>query len=104
MMVVNRRRIPIELIHACGSLCTTTTCRPPASVVHGLSGHPRGSQRVFYTGSCKWTSENSPSETVWKSGIGPEWGLLPLFLAALGPPFGSILSPQRRAPDALGYF
>src|SRR5215208_983486 len=50
------------------------------------------------------TSENSPSETVWKSGIGPEWGSESGQEEWKESPFGCILSPQRRAPDALGYF
>src|SRR5215218_5504814 len=50
------------------------------------------------------TSENSTSETVWKSGIGPEWGSESGQEEWKESPFGCILSPQRRAPDALGYF
>ena len=30
--------------------------------------------RGFYAASWIWTSENNPSETVWKIGIGAEWG------------------------------
>jgi hypothetical protein len=43
-------------------------------------------------------------ETVWKSGIGPEWGSESGQEEWKESPFGCILSPQRRAPDALGYF
>src|SRR5215208_7267749 len=50
------------------------------------------------------TSENAPFETVWKSGIGPEWGSESGQEEWKESPFGCILSPQRRAPDALGYF
>src|SRR5215217_4308400 len=40
-------------------------------------------------------------ETVWKSGIGPEWGSESGQEEWKESPFGCILSPQRRAPDAL---
>src|SRR5215218_3137690 len=62
------------LIHVLGSLCSTTTCRTLSRGVSGLRRHPRGSRRAFYARSCIRTSENSPSETVWKIGIGAESG------------------------------
>src|SRR5215213_4128597 len=40
-------------------LCSTTTCRPPPSVVDALSDHPRGPQRGIYARCCIRTSENS---------------------------------------------
>ena len=42
-------------------LSSTTTCGTPASVVDGLSEHPRGSQRGIYARMCIRTSENSYS-------------------------------------------
>src|SRR5215212_3404548 len=47
---------------------------------------------------------DSLGETVWKSGIGPEWGSESGQEEWKESPFGCILSTQRRAPDALGYF
>src|SRR5215208_7024800 len=49
------------LIHALGSLCTTTICRSRSRGVGGLRSHPRASGRAFYARSCIRTSENSPS-------------------------------------------
>src|SRR5215218_6888440 len=54
------------LIHVLGSLCTTTTCSPLLRRVSGLRSHPRDSRRAFYARYCIRTSENLPSETVWK--------------------------------------
>ena len=44
--------IGLELIHALGSLYTTTTCRSSSRRVSGLRRHPRGSRREFYARSC----------------------------------------------------
>src|SRR5215216_1332452 len=50
-----------RLIHALGSLCTTTTCRPLPRRLSGLRSHPRGSRSTLYARSCKRTSQNTPS-------------------------------------------
>src|SRR5215213_11825826 len=54
------------LIHHAASLCNTTTCRDHPRDVDGLKSHLLASRRAFYARSCKRTSENTPSETVWK--------------------------------------
>jgi hypothetical protein len=41
-----RRSFEAGGIHSHASLSSTTTCRPLASVVDALSGHPRGSEGV----------------------------------------------------------
>src|SRR5215203_1729448 len=60
-------------IHLPAYRSTTTRCRPPPCGVKGLRSHPRASGRGIYAQSCKRTSENSPSETVWKiaEGVSP---------------------------------
>src|SRR5215211_7445030 len=66
--------------------------------------HARSVTRTPFQTVSRRSSQNSPSETVWKSGIGPEWGSESGQEEWKESPFGCILSPQRRAPDALGYF
>src|SRR5215217_5840187 len=52
------------------SLCTTTTCGLLLCDVRGLRSHPRASRRAVYARSCKRTSQNNPSEAVWKVDLG----------------------------------
>src|SRR5215204_1764930 len=56
-----------------------------------------------YARSCNPTSENSPSETVWKFGIGPESGLRERPRGSKESQFGRFLLPERRAetPSAI---
>src|SRR5215211_5889992 len=48
-----------RVIHALGSLCTTTTCSPLRGRVMSLRSHHRRLQEAIYAGTCKRTSENS---------------------------------------------
>src|SRR5215204_3108945 len=50
-----------RLIHALGSLCTTTTCRSHIRGGSGLRSHPRASQSEIYARSYIRTSRNFPS-------------------------------------------
>src|SRR5215212_2864989 len=50
------------------------------------------------------TSQNSPSETVWKSGMGPESGPRKRSRGVVGAPIGRSLGGKKRDRDALGSF
>src|SRR5215218_10415475 len=88
------------------SSASTATYLPLRHHVSGRSpvlGPPETFRVVFHLpGTILFTEVRG--ETVWKSGIGPEWGSESGQEEWKESPFGCILSPQRRAPDALGYF
>src|SRR5215217_7482229 len=86
------------------SLCTTTTCRCRSRGVVGLRSYPRASQSESFAQSCKRTSKNSPSETVWKFGVGSESELRKRPTGLEGVPIGRLLPPKKRAWDAFSYF
>ena len=50
------------------------------------------------------TSENSPSETVWKSEMGPASGLRMSLKVVEGVLIGSLLPPKMRGREAVDYF
>jgi hypothetical protein len=50
------------------------------------------------------TSENSPSETVWKIGMGPESELRKRPRGVEGVPIGHFLGGKKHGRDAFGYF
>jgi hypothetical protein len=50
------------------------------------------------------SSQNLPSETVWKFEMGPESGLRKRPEGIEGVPIGRLLPPKKRARDAFSYF
>src|SRR5215207_1732683 len=50
------------------------------------------------------TSQNSPSETVWKFGMGPKSGLRKRPKGVEGVSIGRLLVPKKRSRDAFSYF
>src|SRR5215204_3321008 len=60
--------------------------------------------RAVYAGSCIRTSENTPSETVWKIGSGPEWGPRRPPGGHEGESIGRLLAAKIYALEASGYF
>jgi hypothetical protein len=50
------------------------------------------------------SSQNSPSETVWKFGIGPEWSVRERPRGVQGVPIRSPLATTEARSDAFGYF
>jgi|SRR5215208_4984184 len=50
------------------------------------------------------TSENAPSQTVWKFGVDPELGLRKRPRGVEGVSIGRILPLKKGAPDAFSYF
>jgi hypothetical protein len=89
---VNDRRLPLQLQR---DIPFTTSMMPPTE--------PRSQLlRTPFSGSS--TSENTPSETVWEIGMGPEIGVPKAAEVYLRAAIGRFLAPIEHAREVLGYF
>jgi hypothetical protein len=87
---------PGALIHALGSLCTTTTCRPRLRCVMGLRSYSYASGRVIYARSCKRTSMRRHCLSSRRGGLEIAAGAVAVALCAM------LLSALPRSHTLLG--